>query len=68
MASIAFVPKHVAAGFVDIFVQSGAHLVVGQERHVAGMCDRQYLPVAQKRTPRLEQSAKAHTHMLRLVT
>lgn len=63
------VPKDIAARFVDVLVQAGAHLVVGQEGHVAGMRDGQYLPVAQQRTPRLEQSekrARTMTHYARV--
>ena len=38
-------PEDVAAGLVDVTVQSSLHLVVGQERHVARVGDGQYLPV-----------------------
>lgn len=50
-------PEHVAAGLcAAVLLQPGLHLVVGEKGHVARVLQRQDVPVAQQRRPRLKQS------------
>lgn len=55
-----YAPENKAPCFIDIFLEPCLDLVIGQERHIAGMGDRQDLPIPQQSTPRLEQSVRAN--------
>ena len=49
-------PKQITPRFMDVIHQLHLHLVVREERHVAGMRDRQQIPVLYDVRPWGEQS------------
>lgn len=49
--------ENTPARLVDVLVQSGFDLIVGQKRHVPRVCHRQEVPVPQNGSPRLQERA-----------
>jgi len=51
-------PEDIAACLEDVALEASLHLVVGEEGHVARMCDGQDLPVAKQRYPGLKEACE----------